>query len=461
MKRWVLVLPLVALTGACGEFSAPAREQAVVLSIAPVFDAASAALADNADMLHIRVERDSQGTFRQVKDTTVSIDPATGEANVDITVVALQNPQLFRIIMEAVRSSDGAVLFSGTADVSVTPGSGASAPPISIPVAYGGPKGVQVVIAPRDTGVAPGGTFTYRATVLDATSNSVAEPVGFYLVNAADASKLTLNRLSGVANALAGASGSVLVRALTAGGLADTTSVFIGALPAGVRITPGFATVGASQSRQLTGTVVDVSGNPVTTQTALTWDVEDQAVATTSSTGLITGVAVGTTKVYATYNQFKDSIWVVVPVTGNVVVSATGGGTTFASPKVGDIVTVIVTADMSLTATPAEKLGSYHATLGWDPAQMVLVDVLNSQSGDFPTPVSNSTGAGQLQLAQADAAGKAGAVVVARVRLRALAAGDAGLTIVVSEMSAPSPTFTNFFAASRITGVSGPITVRP
>src|SRR5262249_47265396 len=148
---------------------------------------------------------------------------------------------LFRILMDAIRSSDGAVLFSGSAQVSVTPGSSGEPPPITIPVTYGGPKGVRVVMAPRDTGVAPGGTFTFRATVFDASNNPVAEPVGFYLVNTSDALKLVLNRLSGVATAQTGATGEVDVQALSAGGLADTTKVFIGALPAGVRITPGYA----------------------------------------------------------------------------------------------------------------------------------------------------------------------------------------------------------------------------
>jgi hypothetical protein len=177
-----------------------------------------------------------------------------------------------------------------------------------------------------------------------------------------------------------------------------------------------------------------------------------------AGTGKVTAVASGTSVLVASGSGFGDSVLVTVPTATHAVVSATSSGRAFRVARVGDTVVVDVAADMRFT--PSEKLGSYNATLTWTPATLQFIDV---QSGGFAAPTVNSGSAssGQLRFSAADATGASGSVVVARVRLRALAAGTTGTTLTISEMSATSPTFTNLFAANRVTVTSGSVTVRP
>jgi hypothetical protein len=171
-------------------------------------------------------------------------------------------------------------------------------------------------------------------------------------------------------------------------------------------------------------------------------------------------VAVGTAVVVAVAQGFSDSALVVVPPSGNVVASATSGTSrAFRTSKVGDTVTVTLTADMSFT--PSEKLGSYGDTLTWNPAVLQFIDVL---PGTFAAPTVNATAAasGRILMGAADASGNnVGQVVLAQVRFKALGAGSATPALVFNEMSGQSPNFTNLFTANRISVINGKITVIP
>ena len=151
---------------ACADFFAPPL-RTVWLSIVPVFTGSEALAAGEADQLRILVKRDSSGTFIVVVDDTVGIDPETGEASADVSVLLLQSPQTFIVRLEAFRSSDGTILYSGVDTIQVEESSSDQQPAaVVIPLVIQPTGAASVVIAPSDTAVQAGQGFPFRATVL-------------------------------------------------------------------------------------------------------------------------------------------------------------------------------------------------------------------------------------------------------------------------------------------------------
>ncbi|GBD31486.1 hypothetical protein HRbin33_00445 [bacterium HR33] len=469
-----MAVSFLAVAG-CADWFAP-PELSVRLSIVAAFESGesyAAALA-SADQLRIRVLRaDSAGAFTiTAKDTTVSIDPETGEAQARLTLALVRSPQTFRLILTAVRSADGTVLFSGQRDIQVTSSSaGTTISTDTIPLPYVGPRAARVAIAPKDTSVTGTTPFTYRAVAFDTAGVPlVPQPqFTFFLVNPADTAKVKLGKFTGVATPVSGATGQVrlYVQApgLTSGSVvADTARLFLGAVPAAIRLNPGYANVGVGDTLRFNAQVVDASGNPLP-GTTVTWTSRTTAAATVSTTGLVTGVTAGTAVIVASGSGFSDSalVTVVAPThavayTASSVGTSTGRG--FGVARVGDTVVVSVTVD--LRYTPDEKLGSYDAILRWNPSALAFIDV---QNGTYVAPTVNtdSVAAGRLDFAAADPqqeASPGGSVVVARVRFRAAAAGSSTMALTIEEMSGAPPTFTNLLGLNRVTVTSGHVTVR-
>ncbi len=451
---------LFALTGvvllACTEFTAPGS--VVSFLVTPVFGR-NAAFADDADRLKITIEREGEGGFAKAAELFVNIDPVTGEADTAISVLMLVSPTRFRIRLEAVRSADGVVLFAGVDTVLVSAANTASGAPVEIPVSYVGPTAARVVLSPSDTAVEAGSSFTFRAATLDAGGNAVGAPVRFYLINPADSTRLTVERLTGRVTVAAGVEGEARVRAVTPDGVAaDTARVLIGAVPVAVEVDPGYGNVAAGGTVQLTGAVVDALGNPLTIF-PVQWTSRSPAVASVNDTGIVTGVSPGTAVIFAAATDFAspaftDSALVTVPAAGNVVVSTTVRDRGFESVAVGDTVVLDVTADMRFT--PSEVLGSYNATLTWNADLLSFVDL---QAGDFPAPEVNTTntGSGELRFAQANASGTGGSPILARVRFVARTPSTSQPALTISEMSA-ALTYTNLI--DRVTVTLGTVTIR-
>jgi hypothetical protein len=101
-------------------------------------------------------------------------------------------------------------------------------------------------------------------------------------------------------------------------------------------------------------------------------------------------------------------------------------------------------------------LGSYNATLTWDPGTLSFIDVL---PGDFPQPEVNTmnVSSGELRFAQANANVTIGSTVLARVRFLAQATGTTQPALSISELSA-AITFTNL--VDRVTVTNGTVTIQ-
>jgi len=459
--RGLAALGLLALA-ACADLFGP-RAYRVSLTIVPVFDAADpyAAAASTVDSLRIIVVRDSSGVFRDTVAKVVAPIDSAGEVNTTINVTLLQSPQQFKIILQAVRSADGMVVFSGEQVVSVTAesSSGQGQQIATIPISYTGPRARAIRIAPRDTALVSG-AIAYRVTAYDSVGNVVTGvEARYFLVNPGDSTRLTIDRLTGIATT-GRDSGQVRVYARTVDSLAyDTARVFVGAGPVGLKITPGFLGLRAGDTATLSATLLNALGSPLPGGT-VTWESRTTSVATVSGAGLVTGVGAGTAVVVASASGFSDSVLVRAVPTGNVILWALPGGRSFQAVRVGDTSGVELTADFR--AAPTEKLGSYQASLDWSASVLQYLDV---QSTSFAAPTVNpgtGTCTHQLCLAAADPQNAASQVAVARVRLRALAAGTVTPTLAVTEMSSNvPPTFTNLFAGNRVAVTAGTVTVRP
>ncbi len=457
--RWLAAAGIAGLA-ACAELFGPGS-RTVSLTIVPVFDAADPylAAASTADSLRIIVLRDSAGIFQDTAAKATAAIDSTGSVNTTISVTLLQSPTTFRIVLQALRSSDGLIVFAGEDTVVVTSqSSSGTGQQVEIPIVYTGPKAKKISIAPRDTALVSG-TIAYRVTAFDSVGNVVLGVESrFFLVNPADSTRLRVDRLTGVATT-ATDSGQVRVYARTVDSAAyDTARVFVGAGPVGLNITPGYLGLGVGDTSTLSATLVNALGNPL--PGAVTWQSRAASIASVNSSGRVTGVAEGATVVVASAAGFSDSVLVRSVKAGDVMLWSLPAGRSFRSVRVGDTAAVELTADFR--AAPPEKLGSYQASLDWTSSVLQFVDV---QSAAFAAPTINpgtGTCTHQLCLAAADPQNAATFVVVARVRLRALATGTASPTITVTEMSSNvPPTFTNLFAGNRVTVTSGTVTVRP
>lgn len=95
---------------------------------------------------------------------------------------------------------------------------------------------------------------------------------------------------------------------------------------ASVAVQPGTATLSPQQTQQLTATVRDAQGNTLTGRT-VTWSSDAQAVATVSTSGLVTAVRGGTARITATSEGQSGSA--TMTVVDGVQVGPTGGTFTF------------------------------------------------------------------------------------------------------------------------------------
>jgi uncharacterized protein YjdB len=217
----------------------------------------------------------------------------------------------------------------------------------------------SVVVQPQGPTIMQGANVQLSATVRDVNGVVVTDRVVTWTTSSAPVATVSA---SGVVTGVG--SGSVTITA-TSEGKSGTTSVTVLAVPvASVTIQPASPdTVFIGYTAQLTAITKDADG-AVLNGRAVTWHSNNTAIATVDATGLVSGVAAGSTTVTATSEGKTASVTLVAtkaPVGSVVVVAAadsvntanTTAGSTQATATVRDVKgTVVTDRTIAWVATP-------------------------------------------------------------------------------------------------------------
>ena len=203
-----------------------------------------------------------------------------------------------------------------------------------------------------------------------------------------------------------------------------------------------------------TPTVVakDANGN-ATSSSAVTYTSRTVSVATVSSAGVVTGVALGQSMIVASGTSGADSVLAIVASSTGPVLQT--DLTSFDLTK-GSTFTTTIIMDMR---SSGEKLGSTSVTVTWDPTVMTFVSSASTGTGPSPTVNSSAAATGTLSFSIADASGFSGAVQLLKITYTASAtAGKSGtLKLAPSEVTGAG-TFTNLL--SKTVAVNLPLSTK-
>jgi hypothetical protein len=354
---------------------------------------------------------------------------------------------------------DGAPLYSGEQDVTVTAIPSSPAPIVAV---YVGPgrniRTVTISPATAQLGVGDSISFTWSGT--DSAGNALP-PDSIPARWATSDSTVARVSAAGVARGVRAGTARIVLKSVASASIRDTATLTIteGApAVASLAVAPGWRVMLAGDTVTLVVAGKDAQGQAAV-PASLTYTSRTPAVATVSAAGKITAVAAGRAVVVVqapgATGTVADSLAVVVPAAGSAVVSALGGSRAFATARVGDTVTVVVAVD--LRAVAGQRLGSYNAQLDWNPAVMQYVRS-DSVAGGFGLPTLNETqtSTGQLRFGSAQPSGASGTIGLVAVRFVGAAAGSTPLALTLTDLSA-AITFANLLPAAVV--VPGNVTI--
>lgn len=165
---------------------------------------------------------------------------------------------------------------------------------------------VTVEVAPVAAELLSGQTQVFTATLKTATGTVISgRPVSWASSNGGVAT------ISGAGVATAVAPGQTTITA-TVEGRTGSVALRVGAPVSTVAVTPVSATVFIGATQQLTATLKDEQGVTVTGR-QVTWTSADTALATVSTTGIVTGKAAGTVSIAASSEGKSGSASITVP----------------------------------------------------------------------------------------------------------------------------------------------------
>jgi hypothetical protein len=247
------------------------------------------------------------------------------------------------------------------------------------------PKAVaSVSVTPSTASIGVGQTRQFSATPLNSSGAVVA---GKSATWASTNQQVATVDATGSARGVAAGTASITA---TVDGKVGTSTLTVVALPvATVTISPAAPTVAVLATTQLTAAVADSLGTALTGR-AITWSSSNSAVATVSTTGLVSGLAVGTTLITATSEGKSASVTLtVIPntaltftVSGRVVEAAGTPGVSGARVTAQDVNAAIV------ATTTADANGNW--TLAGIAAGSVLQFAV-SATGLVSTTVASTT----------------------------------------------------------------------
>ena len=236
--------------------------------------------------------------------SSVTVSPASASVSAGQTVQltatpkdANGNPLSGRVVTWAsnntsVATVNGTGLVSGVAAGSATitatseGQSGTASITVTVPVA-------SVTVSPASASVPAGQTAQLTATPKDVNGNPLSGRVVTWA--SSNTSVATVSSSGLVTGKVAG---SAMITA-TSEGQSGTSAITVVHVPvASVTVSPSSASVPAGSALQLTATPKDAAGNPLSGRT-IAWSSSNTAVATVSSSGLVSGVVAGSATITA------------------------------------------------------------------------------------------------------------------------------------------------------------------
>jgi hypothetical protein len=139
-----------------------------------------------------------------------------------------------------------------------------------------------------------------------------------------------------------------------------------------------------------------------------------------------------------------SSLWIggapVFAQSGSATSSATPSD---ATPSVGEQIDVTINIDVSGVASPDNSLGSFTASLDWDPAVLAYVSDSGILAGFTGVVNTSSVSSGHIVFNGVKPSGATGDVTVLSITFDVVASGTSVLDLEYSTMSTPSPSFEN------------------
>ena len=203
------------------------------------------------------------------------------------------------------------------------------------------PLVASVRVTPLSAAVTVGGTVHLQAEPLDVGGNVLTGHTITW--SSADDGIATVDNTGLVTGVSAGAT----TITATSEGKSGTSGIAVGAqIAASITVAPPSVAITVGQTSQLTPTVSD-AGNAIIAGAPVTWVVDNQLIATVSSSGLVAGVSPGT----ATVTAASGAAHVTVPIT----VSPVPANAVIVSPS---SVSLLVTQQQQLSATVTDAGGN-------------------------------------------------------------------------------------------------------
>jgi uncharacterized protein YjdB len=205
------------------------------------------------------------------------------------------------------------------------------------------PPVATVTIASPLSTLQPTQTTQATATLLDASSNPALNRTIVWLSSNPAAATVSA---TGLVTAIAG--GTTIITAASEG-ISGSKTITVPAV-ATVTVTGTNLSPIPQQTSQLTATLLDASGSPALNRT-VTWNSSSPAVAMVSSTGLVTGLAVGTAVITATSESKSGNVTITVvqPTVASITIS--GNNSSLLLTQTSALTTVIMDANNRPTTT--------------------------------------------------------------------------------------------------------------
>jgi uncharacterized protein YjdB len=278
----------------------------------------------------------------------------------------------------------------------------------------------QLLVYPRTMMIRTGQAADFMAVALTSTGDTAIASVNWSVTSGAITDTSTRGGRHYGKYKAGSDTGKVKIIARGQGGAVSDTATVTVTLPpvASVNVSPASASVLPTQTAQLTATTLDSTGAVLNGRT-VTWSSGNTGIATVDGSGLLTGVAVGSTTVTASSEGKSASSS--ITVTNVPVVTVT------VSPASGNL---YVGQTLQLTATPKDSAGNplTGRAVTWSSSNSAVAGV-SAASG-----LATGTGAGSATIT-ATSGGKSGtsAITVANVTIASVTVGPASGSLYVGQ----------------------------